>query len=258
MRFTSLITLLPALALAQEQVPLADRVQGWFNKAKAYVPTAVPADPIEKMAEKVAEKRVTDVTMQNWQSILTPAEQEQDWLVFVTGGNKTCFGRCEHAEKAFKVSLTRLMDHIEGKNLTISLRSQESVLLFSADPTAPNLGLLNCEEERVLCATWSAGAPSVFYYQVPQAPALGEERLPTPLHIVYMNSTTVTPEELYQIHSKKTFEKVPAYEGILHPIDGLLAQYQLNVPLGYAIFAIGAIPSWMFMIGISFFSRTFM
>lgn len=107
MRFTTLAALLPALALAQEQVPLADRVQGWFNKAKAYVPTAVPADPIVKMAEKVSERRVTPVTMQNWESILTPAARAQDWYIFVTGGQKTCFGRCEHAEKAFNVRQLR-------------------------------------------------------------------------------------------------------------------------------------------------------
>jgi hypothetical protein len=109
MRFTSLITLLPALALAQEQVPLADRVQGWFNKAKNLVPTAVPADPIQKMAEKVSEKRVTEVTMQNWQSLLTPAEDAQDWYIYVTGGNKTCFGRCDVADKAFKVRTSPLL-----------------------------------------------------------------------------------------------------------------------------------------------------
>ncbi|KAJ5596401.1 hypothetical protein N7450_002859 [Penicillium hetheringtonii] len=236
MRFTSLVALLPALALAQEQVPLADRVQGWFNKAKAYVPTAVPADPIEKLAEKVTEKRVTPVTLQNWESILTPGQQEEDWLIFVTGGNKTCFGRCERAEKAFN----------------------ESVLLFSADPTSPNLGMLNCESERVLCAAWSSGAPSVWYYQVPQAQPADQERLPTPLHVVYMNTTTVTPEELYQIHSKKNYEKVSAYEGAFHPTDGWVAKYNLTLAFGYFIYGIGAIPSWMFMLGISFFSRTFM
>lgn len=72
-----------------------------------------------------------------------------------------------------------------------------------------------------------------------------------------MNTTTVTPEEIYQIHSKKNFEKVPRYEGIMHPTDGWLAKYHLNIPVGYAIFAIGAIPSWAVMIGISLFSRTF-
>ncbi|KAJ5485270.1 hypothetical protein N7539_005258 [Penicillium diatomitis] len=236
MRFTSIVALLPALALAQEQVPLADRVQGWFNKAKNLVPSPVPDEPVQKVVEKVSEKHVTPVTMQNWQSILTPAEDPQDWYIFVTGGNKTCFGRCDIAEKAFN----------------------ESVVLFSADRTSPNLGLLNCEEERVLCATWSAGAPTVFYFQLPQAQPLGQERLPTPLHVVYLNHTTITPQELYQIHSKKTFEDVPAYEGALHPTDGWLAKYQLNVPVGYAIWALGAIPSWSFMILVSFFSRTIM
>ena len=131
-------------------------------------------------------------------------------------------------------------------------------MLFSADPTSPNLGLLDCEEERVLCAAWSAGAPSVYYYQVPQAQPTDQERLPTPLHIVYLNSTTVTPEELYQVHSKKKFEKVPTYKGAFHPADGWLAKYNLMIPLGYAIYGMGAIPSWLFMVGISFFSRTVM
>lgn len=108
MRLTSIVALLPALALAQEQAPLADRVQGWFNKAKEYLPTAAPAAPIEKMAEKVTEKRVTQLNLGNWQSILTPGDKQQDWFVFVTGGNKTCFGRCERADKAFTVSVAQL------------------------------------------------------------------------------------------------------------------------------------------------------
>lgn len=105
MRFTSLVAFLPALALAQEQVPLADRVQGWLSRFKDYVPSAEPAAPMEKLAEKVTEKRVTPVTMDNWQSILAPGPEAQDWYIFVTGGNKTCFGRCDRAEKAFNVSV---------------------------------------------------------------------------------------------------------------------------------------------------------
>ena len=108
MRFTSLVVFLPALVVAQEQVPLAERVQGWFNKAKAYVPTATPADPIMKMAEKVTEKTVTPVTLDTWQSILTPGDEAEDWYIFVTGGNKTCLGRCERATKAFKVFISAI------------------------------------------------------------------------------------------------------------------------------------------------------
>lgn len=73
-----------------------------------------------------------------------------------------------------------------------------------------------------------------------------------------MNATTVTPEELYQIHSKKTFQRSPPYEGAFHPTDGWMAKYQLSIPVGWVIYGLSAIPSWMFMIGISFLSRTVM
>ncbi|PYH73459.1 aminoacyl-tRNA hydrolase [Aspergillus vadensis CBS 113365] len=238
MRFTPVVALLPALAVAQEQVPLADRVQGWFNKAKSYLPTATPVAPaaavVEKVVEKtkIQEKTVSEFNLTNWQSYLEPASEPQDWLVYITGGNKTCFGRCDKADKAFN----------------------ESVLLFSADPTSPNLGKLDCEENKVLCSAWGAGAPSVWFLQVPQA-QLGEERPNTPLHTVYLNSTTVTPETIYKVHSEKVWEKAPAYDGPLHPTDGWLAQNNLLLPLGYVIYGFSAIPSWLFMIGISFFSR---
>ncbi|EAU39550.1 predicted protein [Aspergillus terreus NIH2624] len=239
MRFIHLLPLLPALAAAQEQVPLADRVQGWFNKAKSYLPTATPVIPaVEKIVEPkkvLHEKTVTPFNLTNYQSILEPSAEPQDWLVFVTGGNKTCFGRCGRAEKSFN----------------------ESVRLFSADPTSPNLGYLNCEDNQVLCSAWSAGAPAVWYFQVPQAQP-DEARPATALHTVYINSTTVTPETIYKVHSEKTYEQKPAYEGAFHPTDGFLAQNGLLIPAGYVIYAFGAIPSWVFMIGISFFSRTMM
>ncbi|PWY87250.1 PTH2-domain-containing protein [Aspergillus sclerotioniger CBS 115572] len=240
MRFIQVVALLPALAVAQEQVPLADRVQGWFNKAKSYLPTATPVVPaavVEKVVEKavkIQEKTVTPFNVTNWQSFLEPSSEAQDWLVYVTGGNKTCFGRCDQADKSFN----------------------ESVLLFSADPTSPNLGKLDCESNQVLCSAWGAGTPSVWYFQVPQA-QLGEERPPTALHTVYLNTTTVTPETIYKVHSEKVYETTPAYEGALHPTDGWLAQNGLLLPLGYVIYGFSAIPSWLFMILISFFSRTF-
>jgi PTH2 family peptidyl-tRNA hydrolase len=111
MRLIPLLALVPALAAAQEQVPLADRVQGWFNKAKSYLPTATPVVPVaEKVFEApkkvIQEKSVTPFNASNWESLLDPATTAQDWLVFITGGNKTCFGRCGKAEKSFNVSLS--------------------------------------------------------------------------------------------------------------------------------------------------------
>lgn len=106
MRFTPFLAILPALAAAQEQVPFGDRVQGWLNKAKSYLPTATPVIPaVEKVVEqKIQQKAVTPFNLTNWQANLEPSSEAQDWLVFVTGGNKTCFGRCERANKAFNVS----------------------------------------------------------------------------------------------------------------------------------------------------------
>lgn len=109
MRFIPLLALLPALAVAEDQVPLGDRVQGWFNKAKAYLPTATPVIPVaEKVVETpkkvVQEKTVYSFNTTNWESLLEPKSTPQDWLVFVTGGNKTCFGRCGKAEESFNVS----------------------------------------------------------------------------------------------------------------------------------------------------------
>lgn len=131
------------------------------------------------------------------------------------------------------------------------------MLLFAKDPTSPNLGYLNCEQERVLCSIWAAGTPTIWHLQLPEAQA-GEPRPAAPLHIVYLNTTTVTPETIYKIHSEKTYEKDAPYEGALHPLDGWLAKYGLNVPLGYVMYGFSLIPSWLFMIAISFFSRTIM
>ena len=104
MRLTTFLAILPALAVAQEQAPLADRVQDWFNKAKSYLPTATPVIPVEKVVEqKVQEKAVTPFNLSSWQTALEPSSEPKEWLLFVTGGNKTCFGRCERANKAFNV-----------------------------------------------------------------------------------------------------------------------------------------------------------
>lgn len=234
MRLSPFLLLLPALAVALDQIPLGTRVQGWLDKAKSYLPTATPT-PIQKTTPKVIEKSVTPLNLSNWQTVLEPSSHVQDWLIFITGGNKTCLGRCENAEKAFNAS----------------------VPLFAVDPTSPNLAYLNCENDKILCSIWVAGAPYVWHLQVPQV-STEEPRLPYSLHIVALNSTTVTPETIYKIHSEQTYQNVPLYDGALHPFDGWLAQYGLNVPLGYLMFGFSAVPTWVVMIAVSYFSRTYM
>lgn len=107
---SALLFALPALTLAQDQVPLVDKLKGFWNKAKDTVSSAVPAapSPLEAGAAKAAEQIQHELTVDNWKDVLTVdpvanAPTTQDWLVYITGGNTTCFGFCGNATKAWNV-----------------------------------------------------------------------------------------------------------------------------------------------------------
>jgi hypothetical protein len=83
---------------------------------------AVPSAPInaasEKAASKAAEAIQHPITLENWKETLTvdPTASPpvtQDWLIFVTGGNTTCFGLCGNATKAWNVRST-LFEQIDA------------------------------------------------------------------------------------------------------------------------------------------------
>jgi hypothetical protein len=114
---TSLILLaLPALALAQDQVPLG----GWFDKVKnvvkaasTYIPSSIPSiipDPVDAGAAKVAARAVHTLTLDNWNSVVIPSastksEGPEAWVVYITGANKTCYGLCGEADAAWNVRI---------------------------------------------------------------------------------------------------------------------------------------------------------
>lgn len=122
------------------------------------------------------------------------------------------------------------------------------------DSTSPELGILDCEKEKLLCASWFVSCPSLAYYQIPPA-QIGEERPPITVALRALNTTSVTGEGIYKFHSEKQYVRA-RYEGILHPTDGFLAKYKLNLVVGSVIYGLSAIPSWLFMVGISLISRT--
>lgn len=231
-----LLLALPAIATAQEQKPLG---QSLLDKVKSYIP-GLAQEPVAAGAAKVAAANVTPLTNSNWEEVLSPkttspGQGPETWMVFVSGGNKTCYGRCAKVEEAWN----------------------ETAALFAADPTAPHLAYINCDKQTVLCSTWAAAAPTIWHIQRPIAQA--DQSTPaTTIHIVPLNTTTTTAQKIVQIHTQKTYEKRPVYEGAFHPFDGYLAKWYLNKPAGYAIFAFSQIPSWAFMIGISMFSRNMM
>jgi len=243
MRFSStFVVVLPALALAQEQVPLADKIKGWINRAQSYVSSAVPSvpSPMDAGAAKVAEHVEHVLTLDNWKSVLvanpsTTAAGPEDWMIYITGGNKTCYGVCSNATKAWN----------------------ESVALLSASPTAPNFAILDCENEPLLCNSWAAGPPSIYYMSIPRP--LADQSSPAPtVRYIPLNRTSVTASDIVALSAKKTYQETEPYEGIWHPFNGLLAEYNLSLPIAYISWGLSKMPSWLPMIAISFLSRTFM
>lgn len=255
MRTSPLLLALPALATAQQQFPfqdqvnqVTDQVKGWFAAASSSISSAAPSapsisdipNPIASGAAKFADLNVARLTLENHKDVLKPGAATaspgiEEWMIFVTGGNKSCYGRCLHAEIAWN----------------------ESVPLISASKTAPNLALLDCETDGVLCSAWAVSPPSVYHMLLPQP--LPDQSLPaTTVRSFNLNITSVTPTEIAAIHTQEKYKETEPYEGFWHPFDGPLAKAGLNIPVGYAIWGFSKIPSWMFMIGVSFLSRNIM
>ena len=94
-------------------------------------------------------------------------------MVFVTGGNGTCFGTCTKPEQAFN----------------------GSVALLSATPNPPNLAYLNCDQDGVLCNAWSVSPPRVLHLQLPQ-PLLDQSTPASTVRSIYVNRTSITAPEV--------------------------------------------------------------
>lgn len=241
MRFSAITTLaLPLLAAAQEN-PLDQikaQAQHYFDLISSYIPNPNKAHTdvaAHAAAAKAGGKALHIFTLDNWKetvlgSVKPASSNPSEWWVLVTGGNKTCFGHCDGVETAFN----------------------ETAALFSANANAPHLAYLNCDNQPVLCNSWGAGPPSLWVMHASAQPS------PVDVRILPLNITTTNVKTLTEIHSTKSWKEKAPYEGYFHPFDGQLAQYNLAVPIGYFLWGFGVIPSWAFMIGVSFLSRSMM
>jgi hypothetical protein len=242
MRFSTVTLLaLPVLvAAAQQESPLDQlktQAQYWFDRVSSYIPNPSKSHTVDvnAAAAKAGGQALNILTLNDWEdtirsSIKPGVSTPEEWWVLVTGGNKTCFGRCEGVEKAFN----------------------ESALLFAVDPTAPHLAYLNCEDQPVLCNSWGAGPPHLWIMEVGPKPA------PVDVRLVSLNSSTTNVKTFTDLHALQTWKEQVPYEGYFHPFDGQLAKFGLAVPLGYLFWAFSVVPSWLFMIAISFISRNIM
>lgn len=115
MQITPLL-LFPLLSslIAAEQAPLKDFAAGLFDKAKSFIPSGVTVDPIDAGAAKVADSRVERLNIRNFQRKLSPKpDHEEEWVVFITGGNKTCFGRCDPVDLKWNVRKRNLHPQVK-------------------------------------------------------------------------------------------------------------------------------------------------
>jgi hypothetical protein len=149
--------------------------------------------------------------------------------------------------------------HLISENSHKLINSQLSIPLISALPSSPRLGYVDCEKEEVLCTAWGAALPSVWHFSFPQKPLdPSTPTPPTPLRILFVNSTATTAQDFLKMVTDKTHLEEEEYTGILHPIDGILQKLGLLMPLGYALWGFGSVPSWLIIVGVSFFSRQYM
>lgn len=243
MRFSTLsLAALPLLASAtQQESPIEQakaQAQYYFNKFSSYIPNPNKGHTINDAhaaAAKAGGKALSILTLGDWKetilgSVKPASSKPEEWWVLVTGGNRTCFGHCDKVEAAYN----------------------ETAAVFALNPTAPHLAYLNCENQPVLCNSWGAGPPSLWIMHVAAPPA------PVDVRTIYMNSTTTDVKTFTDLHSSRSWKEKPLYEGYFHPFDGPLAQFGLAVPLGYLFWVFAVVPSWLFMIAISFISRNIM
>lgn len=87
---------------------------------------------------------------------------------------------------------------------------------------------------------------------------IGEPGTPVPIITLPLNTSSTTVQTFVDLHATKSYKEKKPYEGWFHPFDGELAKYGAAVPVGYVLWFFAVIPSWMFMIGVSFLSRTIM
>ena len=103
MRLLPLLALTGAAVAQQGQPGMMDKLNAWVANFKLQISNLVPSS-IDAGASAIAGQVVQPLTLQNWKAHVGPKPHEpEEWLVFITGGNKTCFGRCDHVDATWNV-----------------------------------------------------------------------------------------------------------------------------------------------------------
>ncbi|KAI5467052.1 hypothetical protein BGZ63DRAFT_344999 [Mariannaea sp. PMI_226] len=238
MRFSStILAALPALVAAQDPVDqIRTQVRSLLDQASSYLPNPGTYDPVAAAQDKAGPLKMSTLTLENWKDtfyepVSPDATKPEEWWVLVSGRNKTCFGRCDKVEEAFK----------------------ETAAKFGLLKDAPHMAYLNCDDQPILCNAWSTAAPNLYIFDVLPSPA------PVDVYKKRLNMTTTTSEDFINIYKSGNKEGLSLQEhGWFHPIHGKVVEWGLAVPVAYLVWAFGLVPNWLFMLVVSFVSRSMM
>jgi hypothetical protein len=115
------------------------------------------------------------------------------------------------------------------------------------------MGYLNCDDQPILCNAWSTGTSNLYVFEMLPSPA------PIDVYKKRLNLTTTTSDSLVKLQESGTkADFVLLDDGWFHPFNGKAVEYGIAVPFGYIMWAFGLIPNWLFMLVVSFASRTMM
>lgn len=100
--------------------------------------------------------------------------------------------------------------------------------------------------------------PAIWHFLTPATAANPDAA--TDIRIIRLNTTIAKVGDITSIPSTSSsrYLEYEPYEGVLHPIDGTFQKFGLSAPFGYALWLLGAVPSWLMMLVISFASRQIM
>ncbi|KAI2467273.1 hypothetical protein F4781DRAFT_315621 [Annulohypoxylon bovei var. microspora] len=243
MRFSkaSAIVSLPLLAVADVPEYQAqfenylDQAQSFIGNVASKFPHPNKHDPVAAAEAKAGALNLDILTLNNWKqtlygSVKPESTTPEEWWVLITGGNKTCFGHCGKIETAF--------NETAGK--------------WAVTPGAPHTALVNCEDQPVLCNSWSAPVGALWIFEVLPEPS------PVDIWTRRLNMTTVTADDITSMRDEGFKSSAKLHDGFFHPFNGPLAKNGLAAPVGWILWAFNLLPSWAFMILVSIFSRTMM
>ena len=264
------LTASPTLAQQQAQVPFSSQLSSLWDAISPYIPGYANPYTTTSRANSAHTKQITNLTAASWATELS-THAAAPWLVLITGGNSTCGthnASCAAVDAAW----------------------ESASAVARTDIRAPNLGFVDCESNRLLCATWGAHPATVWWIEpevrvvkaadtvaaqvtAREAAVEGAERLDIKtsavqetsreVWIVGLNKTTVTAGDITSLYKKgeyKTRGHVLDGESLMsrHPFNGQMAKLGLNVPVGYVFFLMGMLPNWTTVMMLSFTARMFL